>query len=322
MSWSADATAAEAKADARKLAADEMAASSAMAAAHDHRGAYDHALGAWQLDNGDPQYLLAAAHEAVLAGLDDKAEPLFKQWLTLPNRDVGQDLQVRWQLSDIVKRRAKGKADQGAAASKAGDHQAARRWFLEAAALDPGEPEHLFGAAQEALAVQDKVAAARLLADYLKVAAPDAVNRPMAMRQVAELGGPATEGAKRATDRESKPAPDDDRRGFWLMVAGGALAVTAAGLLVGSLQASKSAADFHADIKASAADWGPAEDRAATLGIAAAVTGGVGLGVGGFGAWQYFGTPNKGAAEAAALDSLGLDAARLRQVLPASSARN
>lgn len=306
--------------DTKRLAAAEMSASEKAAAAHDHRSAFDHALGAWQLDQANSGYLWQAATQAVLAGLDDQAEPLFKQWLTLANREQGQDLLARRQLADIVHRRAKAKADQAAAASKAGDHGAARRLFLEAAALEPGEPEHLFGAAQEAMAAQDKVAAGRLLADYLKVAGPEAVNRPQAARQLAELGGPDAEPAKKGRDPDGKAAPDDDRHGFWLMVAGGALTVAAVGLLVGSLQASKSAADFHANIKASSADWGPAESQASTFAIAAAATGAVGLGVGGFGAWQYFAAPAGGAPATASLFNQHFEAARVRHAMPILSA--
>lgn len=222
---------AQSRPDAKKLAADELAASEQAAAAHDHRAAFEHALGAWQLDESNPGYLWAAAVQAALAGMDDKAESLFKQWQALPGRDKAQDLTAREQLADIVKRRAAAKAAQAEAASRAGDHGVARRLFLEAAALDPGDAEHLYGAAQEALAVRDEVGASRLLADYLKAAPGDAPNRPKASRQLGTFGHPA------ATATESAPAPRGNgwttkqKWGVGLVGGGLALALTGGGLL-------------------------------------------------------------------------------------------
>lgn len=283
---------AQSRPDPKALAAAEMTASEKAAAAHDHRAAFEHALGAWQLDESNPAYLWAAATQALLAGLEDKAEPLFKQWQSLLSRDTGLDLKAREHLADIVKRRAGAKAAQAEAASRAGDHGAARRLFLEAAALDPGEPEHLYGAGLEAMAMRDEVAATRLLTDYLNVAAPDAANRAKATKQLAELGaGPPA-------PRESTAAPDDPwtRQQLWgAGVAGAGLVLTAAGVwaLVQSAQAADDLVAFQtapvtAGAEKSLAQQREIESRQQNYTVGGWTAGGIGVAALAAGAWLYW----------------------------------
>lgn len=274
---------AQSRPDAKKLAADELAASEQAAAAHDHRAAFEHALGAWQLDESNPAYLWAAAVQAALAGMDDKAESLFKQWQALPARDKSLDLKAREQLADIVKRRAAAKAAQAEAASRAGDHGVARRLFLEAAALDPGDAEHLYGAGVEAMAVKDEVAGVRLLEDYLKRNPGNLGHRAHAERVVAD-SGPA-KGNRSAPDNTA--AERGVRRGTWWMVAGGVLAAGGIGFAVSALVASSTAQDLKGNSTANLADWQPYDDRASRHGWTGGLLGAAGIGLGGYGVWQF-----------------------------------
>lgn len=279
---------AEPRPDPKALAAAEMTASEKAAAAHDHRAAFEHALGAWQLDESNPAYLWAAATQALLAGFDDKAEPLFKQWQALPARDTGMDLKAREHLADIVKRRAGAKAAQAEAASRAGDHGAARRLFLEAAALDPGEPEHLYGAGVEAMAVKDEVAGARLLEDYLRCDPANVGHRAHAERLLGQRGVPATSEKSAA----ESPAPGRRQLGMGLVAGGGAVLLTGVGFLV----AWRSAEDDYAAAVAANKDGvvsdplrASADSRFAWgMGLA-----GLGLAVGGLGGWLWAASPEQ-----------------------------
>lgn len=279
---------AQSRPDAKKLAADELAASEQAAAAHDHRAAFEHALGAWQLDESNPAYLWAAAVQASLAGMDDKAEPLFKQWQALPARDKSLDLKAREQLADIVKRRAAAKAAQAEAASRAGDHGVARRLFLEAAALDPGDAEHLYGAGVEAMAVKDEVAGVRLLEDYLRRKPGNLGHRAHAERVVGKRGAAEVAVAEGNQHRQ----PGHRNLGIGLVAGGGAVLLTGLAFLVAWRSAE---GDYAAAVSANR-DGAVSDPLRASadsrfgwgMGLA-----GFGLAVGGAGAWLWATSPDQ-----------------------------
>lgn len=278
----------DARKDAQKIAAEEMAASEQAAGAHDHRKAYEHALQASQLDDS-AAYLWAAANQATLAGLDDAAEPLFKQWLGRTGRDIALDLPTRKLLADIVHRQAAAKAAQAAVASKSGDHGAARRLYLEAAALDRDDAEHLYGAGLEALAARDDVAGTRLLADYVKLAPAHAASRPHAAKLLADRGiMVASVTADGFAPAASAPLPPRRQAALWTAGGAAVLALVGGGYFLSSASA---AADLQAarDRGAPGSEQQPLTARhdahfAAGIGLEFAAVAAAGVG-----AWLWWG---------------------------------
>ncbi len=275
----------------RQKAAEEIVLAKEAAGRQQFRIAFDHALGAWQLDAENPGYLLDAAAYAVAAGMDERGHELAKQWLGLGQRDRSHDGRARQLLATVGRRKAAVLAKEAAEASKAGDHAGARQKFLAAAKEDPGEAEYLFGAGVEAVAVGDQVAGRRLLTEYLAVAPVGAGNRAEAER----LLGQRAQAIATATPSRSTTARDDlatqpaaPRRSKWLLIAGGVVLAAGVGFLASSLYATDEAAALKRAANTNLADWKPYEDRAREHGLAAVVLGGSGLGMGGLGAWWYF----------------------------------
>lgn len=268
---------------AKQKAADEHALGQQAALRKDFRQAFDHALGAWQIDSDTPAYLFDAALWAADAGLFDKSEALFKQWLSLGNRDVSKDAKAREMLGAFDRHRAAELARQAAQASRAGDHVEARRLYLAAAQRDPADPEHLFGAAVEAEAVGDHVARRQLLTDYLKAAAPDAPNRAEAERMLGSKDtGPVAKPKDDAVPAE--PAGGVSRIGLGLAIGGGALALAGIGYGVGWSMAEADYAEATRTGKdGSVSD--PLKATADSRFTIGATLLGVGLAAGGVGGW-------------------------------------
>jgi hypothetical protein len=213
----------------KQQAASEIALAREAAAQQQFKAAYDHAWGAVQLEGDAAGYLLDAATFAAQARLDEQAEKLARDWLALPHRDKGNDLRARQLLTTLGHRRAETLACEAAEASKAGGHAEARRMYLAAAKLAPSEPEHLYGAAIEALAVGDEVAGQRLLVDYLEAKASDVAHRAEAEHLLVQRGATPVSAGVATGGPEPTPTVDHSRRGLWCTVAGSVLAVVGVG---------------------------------------------------------------------------------------------
>ena len=276
-------------ADSKKMAATEFEAAEVAAKAGDHAKAFDHALQAWQLDEANAGYLWTAARQAHLGGALDQATALYRQWLQVATRDRSGDSATTEYLKAIAHSLGTAAAARASAASKAGDHGAARRLYLDAAAIEPDAPEHVYGAGLEALAVKDDVAGVRLLEDYLKVAPADAPHRATATRLIADRGlGVAERPAAVASAFEPGALSPRQRAGVW--VAGGAavLAVVGGGFFVASAMATS---DLQAakDRGADGSVQTPIEDRKDSHFFAGVGFGVAAVAAAGAGAWLWWG---------------------------------
>lgn len=119
---------------------------------------------AWQLDKAQTGLLYNAARTAQIAGQLERAEELYRLFLSLPERDAAAEARCRGHLEEIADTRADSRAELARRAAAAGDHRRSAALYREAAALSPRRARY-----QEAAAAEDTA-----LADGNRAAAPNA----------------------------------------------------------------------------------------------------------------------------------------------------
>lgn len=159
-------------------------------------------------DPDEPSYIYGAARAEQSAGLLDRAEKHYKQFIAAPNADVSRVAKAKANLNEIQHSRAEVLCQEADEAAKRRDWVLAASSWLEAYHLAADRPQVLVKAAVAEREAGDMPSAIKHLELFLRVTLPDAAERIKAESLLNQLrpGGSTAPTATAAKAPPSAPA--------------------------------------------------------------------------------------------------------------------
>ena len=184
----------------------------------------------------DPTLTVAlynAARAFHLGNYPEKAEQLYRKYLTLPKMPPAQIAKVEGYLQNIQSQKAEKLAAQAQVSEKKADYRLAAELWLAAARLDPAAVAYLARGGRAAQLAENKKLARDLYAKYLAQASADAPDRADVQRwqEETQLALAAADGASAATYGVAQGEIHSNTGAYVALASGAAVALGGAVVL-------------------------------------------------------------------------------------------